>query len=528
MPTPKFTPGAQLIPLAFSRASFNGLSTELSGNILGQEWATKLENAVFDATGRPAARKGWGSITTTPGSGIVMRVFEYYKADGTSDIIFSTDANIYRDTTTPSAIEGSLTISDGNIKFANFNDKCIAFGIGTGGIPAVKTTGNFADITVNSGTAPTGTIGMAAYGRLWAFDTDGKTLRVSALLDETRWATADDGFSVDFGKVWPEGQDSAVAIEALSGDVVVFGKHSTVILSDGQASSIGIDPTTLYVSDTIPGLGAVSQFAITKALGDLIVLTPFGIVSLKREIQFKSTPLTNLSQHVQSGVVGATQAMADVNDITLTYSPQDSLLLAIFPDADTVYAFDTRMPMQDGTFRATSWSTTLQTATYSRYDENFRGSLTGTVGEVMSYTGHNDDGTEFYFDYESGWLDLGEQMNSYLKFVKRLTSFVFITQNTTVTHKVYYDFANDTYTLDKSAIAAGIAEYGPQVTNGNTAEYSADNSYEYGGGVTLRTLDASLGGGGQYIKIGVRLNTNSGNFVLQQINLYAKVGRLAS
>jgi len=534
MPTPKYSTGAQLIPLSFANPAFQGLNTELGGNILPQQWATLLENAVFDETGRPASRRGWLSLTSSAVTGQIKRVFEHYEADETSTPIFSTDSAIYENVSTPSALTGSLTITDGNIKFVNFNDACVAFGIGTGGIPAKRTSGNFADITVTTGTAPTSGIGTSAFGRLWCVDTDGKTLRYSALLDETRWDVADGGGSVDFSKVWPSGQDSIVAVEEFGGDLVVFGTNNTVVMTDGSGSSLGIDPTNLYVSDTIPGVGAVSQFAICRAAGDLWFLSKFGIVGLKRELVQKSTPYQNLSANVQSGVTGALAAMADVDDITLAYSPKHSMVVANFPDVNTSYVFDTRVQLEDGTYRASSWNSKLHTLAYIRSADNFYGTLSTVDGEVMSYSGNSDDGTAFIFDYESGWLDLGEELNIYLKFVKRMTSFVFITQNVEVTHKVEYDFGSNTYELAKAAQGTPAAEYnayGAVVSGSTQAEYASfgdAESVEYGGGVTLRTIDAPLGGSGQYIKVGVRLSTEAGAFVLQQINLFAKVGRIAT
>ena len=535
MPTPKFSRGAQLIPLSFANPAFQGLNTELGGNILPQQWATILENAVFDDTGRPASRKGWNTLTTTPGATNVKTLFEHWEADETSTIIQASDTDIYEDVSTPSSIKGSLTISDGNIKFVNFNDKCVAFGIGTGGIPAVRTTGNFADITVNSGTAPTSGVGTSAFGRLWCVDTDGKTMRYSALLDETRWDSADGGGSVDFSKVWPSGQDSVVAIEEFGADLIVFGKNNTVIMTDGSGSTLGIDPTALYVSDTIPGVGAISQFAITRAAGDLWVLTDFGIVGLKRELVQKSTPYNNISTNVQSGVTGALAAQGTaVDDIRMAFSPKHSMVVAHFPAVDTSYVFDTRFQMENGAYRCSTWLSSLQALTYVRAADNFYGTLSGATGEVFSYTGNSDNGTAFVFDYESGWLDLGEELNLLLKFVKRMTSFVFITQNVEVTHKVQYDFQNNEFSINKSAQGTPASEYnafGAVVSGSTQAEYAADGdaeSVEYGGGVTLVTLDAPLGGSGQYIKVGLRLSTEAGEFVLQQINLFAKVGRYAT
>lgn len=535
MPTPKFSPGAQLIPLSFSNPAFQGLNTELGGNILPQQWATILDNAVFDDTGRPAARKGWRTLTTTPSGTIVKKVFEHYLADETSTIIFSTDSDILNDVSTPTSIKGTLTITDGNIKFANFNDKCIAFGVGTGGIPAVRTTGNFADITVNSGTAPTSGVGTAAFGRVWGVDTDGKTLRYSSLLDETRWDVADGAGAIDFSKVWPSGQDSIVAVEEFAGDLVIFGTNNTVVMTDGQGSSLGIDPTAIYVSDTIPGVGALSQFAITRAAGDLWVLTKFGVINLSRELQSKTTPFQNISKNVQSGITGATNASAVMDDISLVYSPKHSLVVANFPQPARSYVFDTRIRLEDGSFRASTWTSPLQTLFYVRAQDNLLGSLTTAAGEIMSYNNSDDDGAAYIFDYESGWLDMGQELNVLLKFVKRMTSFTFVTQNVVVTHKIKYDFQNTQHAFDVSAKGSRIAEYGSSEygTNGvynvndNTLTPGVDVS-EFGGGVSLRTLDAPGAGGGQYIKIGLRLDNNTGEFVLQQINLYAKVGRIAT
>ena len=522
---------AQLIPLNFAAPGFKGLNTEMAGNILPPEWATKLENAVFDETGRPAARNGWLSITSTPVTGTIQRIHEYVTSTGTSEIIFSTADNIYDGVSAPASVKGALTISNGNIKFVNFNNKVIAFGIGTSNNPAVYSGSTFASIVVNSGTAPTGRIGTAAFGRIWVTDSNGSTIRYSALLDETNWGTAEGGGTIDMHNIWPAGQDEIVAITEFQGDLVVFGKNQTVIMTDGRGQALGISPDALYVSDTIPGVGAVSQFAITKAAGDLWVLTRFGVISLGRELQQKSTPFQNISKNVQSGVTGAYQGEPVKDAITMLFSPTHSMVVVIFPVTEVAFTFDTRAPLEDGSFRSTSWVVPLQTAAYLINTSAIYGSIKTTAGELHSYTGKSDSGTDFIFDYESGWLDLGQEMNVHLKFVKRMTSFVFVTQNVQVRHRVLYDFASNAYALNKIAQGSIVGEYNAwnAVVEGSVqAEYGTGADFEYGGGVTLRTMDAPLGGGGQYIKVGLRLNTEAGDFVLQQINLYARVGRLAT
>jgi hypothetical protein len=506
---------------------------------MGPEWATVLDNIVFDANGRPTARKGWTKIHDTASTDVVKRVFEYRSAAATSYTISAHDdgvggATIYENTTDRT---GVLAPTDGNIKFVNFNDKCIAFGIGTGGAPAVKTgTGNFIDIVVATGTAPTSGIGTAAYGRIWGCDTDGKTLKYSALLDETKWAVPDGGGTIDFGKVWPSGQDSIVAIEEFGGDLIVFGTRDTVIITDGAASELGMDPTTLYVSDTIPGVGAVSQFAICRAAGDLWVLTRSGIVGLKRELVQKSTPVGNFSRNVQSQVVSLTTAETDKDDITLVYDPVNSFVLAIFPTSNFHLCFDTRQPMEDGSYRVSSWSGELQTANFMINANNMYGSLTDSTGDVFQYQTNEDDTTTIAIDYESSWMDLGQEMNNYIKIVKRMTTFVFITETIVATHKIAYDFGLADQTLQKTAVGGGSAQWGLAEWGSNgvfdssngTLVAGTDVSEWSGASTTLNTMDAPLGGSGQYIQVGIRLDTASGEFSLQQINLFAKVGRLAT
>lgn len=529
----------QLLPISLVAPAFKGLNLELSGGILGPEWATTLDNIVFDANGRPTARKGWSVIHNTASTDVVKRVFEYRAASTTAYTISAHDdgggtVTLYEGTTNRT---GTLTPSDGNIKFANFNDSVVAFGIGTGGIPAIKTgTGNFADITVNAGTAPTGGVGTSAFGRLWAVDSDGKTLRYSALLDETRWDTANGGGSIDFSRVWPSGQDTIVAIEELAGDLIVFGKRDTVVVSDGSASELGLDPTTIYVSDTLPGVGAISQFAITRAAGDLWVMTRSGLVSLQREIVQKSTPINNISRNVQSQVVTLQNAESDYDDITLVYNPVDSFVLCIFPGSDLHLCFDTRAPMEDGSFRCSTWSGDLQTAHWMIEANKLYGSLTGTVGDVVQYQTNSDISTSYAVDYESGWIDMGQELNNYIKMVKRMTSFVYITESVVATHKVAFDFGLGEQNLQKSAVGGGSAQWGLAEwgsngvynVNDTTLVAGTDVSEWSGASTTLNTMDAPLGGSGQYIQVGIRLDTASGEFSLQQINLFAKVGRLAT
>lgn len=538
MPAPNVTGGGVLQPINLTGPGFLGVNTDQSAVVLPPEWATAANNAVFDDNNRLAVRQGWTSQTTSAASDSFIRVHEFIQADGTAEIIASADDDIYSGVTSPSSIDGSLTITDGNIKFVNFNDECVAFGIGTGGIPVVYTgSGNFGDITVNSGTAPTGLIGTAAYGRLWVVDADGKTIRYSALLDETRWATADGGGTIDMSQVWAGGQDEVVAIAAFAGDLVVFGKNQITIWTDGAGTTLGLDPDELYISDEISGIGALSQFGIAQVEGDLWFCAPNGITSLNRARTERTTPQDAVTANVEDEYRGFLATQADEDDITLVYSPEEGFALCIFPDPGRVLCIEGRpVNYQNGpVYRATTWTCELQTAYYRTSNRTLLGALTSTTGELMTYSNYSDNGTTYSFSYESGWLDLGQEAAQFIKWVKKLTSVVFVGANTTINYTLKYDFETTGRNQQAEVVGSTGAEF-------NVSEFTDSGSgigykdpdqpslgeSEFSGGITLRTLPMPGAGGGQYIKVGVSLNNNAGQFALQQINLFAKIGRIAN
>jgi len=536
MPTDRQHGGAALIPINLTTPAMRGLNTEAGASLLTPEWATILNNVIFDSAGRAAVRKGWRTQTATPGAGIIMRIHEYVKADGTVKTISSTDADIFNTASAPTSIEGTLGITEGNIKFVNFNDKCIALGTGTSANPSVYTgASTFTTVAVNSGTAPTGRIGTAAFGRLWVSDADGHTIRYSALLDETRWAPADGGGTIDMARVWPSGQDVITAIEEFAGDLVIFGRNNTVIWTDGAGSDVGINPLNIYISDTIPGIGCVSQFALARVKGDMWFLSHAGVQTLSRALQDKTTPTINVSKNVQTNLL-AYMVSATADDLTMCYSPIEDFVLLVFPQANKMFMFDTRGAMEDGSYRATEWSGDLQTCVYFPNDQQLYGSITGTVGEIMKHIGYSDDGTAYDFSYVSGWLDFGEQ-NQFFKFVKRLTSFMFVSVDTELTFSMWYDFNTNAKQVVKAVTGDQGSEYSVSEFSGSATDvayigYKDPNATvlresEFGGGVALQKLIIPGKGGGQYVKLGVTLSTSEGGFSLQAINLYAKVGRIA-
>ena len=523
MPTPRAHGGAALQPINLVSPAFFGLNTENEAALLGPEWATTLNNVIFDRAGRIATRKGWQSVTSTPGAAEIERVHEFRKADGTAETIMTTSADILRSATSPTSIIGVLTLADPHISLVNFNDKMIGF---NEGVIVWTGTGDFTAVSAVSGTAPNGTIGMSAYGRLWGVDVDGHTIRYSALLDETRWDPSDGGGVIDMSQVWPRGQDEIVALAEFNGDIVVFGRNHVVFWTDGRGATLGVDPEALYVADTLQGVGAISQHAIEGVTGDLWFLTPNGVTSLGRVVVSKSNPQRNISKNVQNFVGDLHRQVANPDTISMSYSPQEDIVILTFPDAGRCIIFDARQELPDTSFRAASWTCNVKGMQYMRSGAWF-GSLTGSTGEVFQYTGYDDDGESFTFSYESGWLNFGEEVGQYLKILKRIGSVTLVEASTDILYSWEFDFGVNSYQITRAAAGGLASEFNIAEFSGFRIPADSEGIAEYSGGIALRVIPVPTRGTGQYIKVGVEVDTNNASFALQQLTLFAKIGRVA-
>jgi hypothetical protein len=441
-------------------------------------------------------------------------------------------STLYKTPSAPTAITGSGVITNARDKIVNFNDKVIVFD--TSGL-SVYTGTTLDAVTINSGTAPSSNIGMSAFGRLWGVDTDGKTIRYSALLDETRWDSADGGGIIDMTKVWPSGQDSVVAMAAFNGDLVVFGTNHVVFWTDGAASALGITPTDLYVADAIGGVGAVTQHGITDVKGDIWFLSYNGVVNVGRLIQEKSNPLTNISKNNASFVNELLRlSSSDYDRIELTFSHRDEMVLLNFPGPGRQLYFNTLGTLEDQTYRTASWTSDLQACHYVTDSQTLYGVLAGVTGEVFTYNEYSDDATSYTFAYESGWLDFGEQVQQFIKVLKRYQAVMLVQNSSTVTFDWEYDFGANIFQAQATTTGAEGTEFnvGEFGANGSRDPLDGDlvagtDVSEYGGGLRLQVIPAPGQGSGQFIKVGISYDTANANFALQQLTLFAKIGRIA-
>lgn len=521
MPAPhlvKIIPSAQLQPIDLVAPGFRGLNLSQAAAVLPPVFCTEAMNAVLDKSGRLAARRGVTNLSTTaiPSSPVVRTLFEYIDASGAVVPIIAWDGGIGTSLSDPdgSDVSGTVTVSNGTWLFQNFNGKVLGFQDGQKLI--VKTGGNFATVTESSGTAPTGGVALAAFGRVWQLGSDKQTVYYSGLLDETQWNSGGAG-SIDMRNVWTQGMDEVTAIRAFNGALIVFGKRHIVFWRDGTGSALGIDPTNLAVADVVEGTGCVSQFTI-QPVGetDLLFLSSNGVQSLQRLLVQRSAPIATLTKYVRDELLLQLQSETP-SAIRSTYNPLEGFYLLSFPESGTTWVLDQRQRWQDADGDelsvVTRWSI-APTALHTRLSHVTL--MAYSAGKVGQYLGDDDEGTRFRFIYRSPWLDLGEQLANYIKIIKRLGALIYALNAQSLVFKWGVDFREDDSSITQEVSGDANAEFGE-------AEFGED---EFSGGLALRVFKLPARGRGQYLRIGIEADV-SGEFSLQQAELFAKIGRLA-
>ena len=517
----------QLQPITLVAPGSWGLNKEAEYNLLEPQWATEATNCVIARGGRIASRSGWADQTTTPiaATPSIDVLHEYIQKDGTK-VVISTAANkIFKDITDFTVGANNITSttapSADNWQFVNFNDYVI--GVQKGHAPIQwQNSSVFTDISF-TGTGYDGNCIHAAFGRVWAADADLQTLRYSSLLDHTDMSTT--GGVIDMSSVWTKGMDEIVAVSSLGSNLIVFGRNHIIIWADGTGSEIGLNPTNMYVADTIEGTGCIARDSVQQiGEGDVWYLSRHGIQSLGRVIADKNNPLASVTKNVKSYLLGYIEselsADAKLDAVRSVFSPEEGFYLLMLPSGNHIICIDTNSQFQDPrdgelSYPVTEWSMSgdIKCACVRQNGDL----LFGSTGVVGKYSGDIDDATPFTMDYWGAWLNLGDELNARLKMLKELSAIIQIGGSGSATYKWEWDFLGNSSSKSIQYSAPTASEY-------NIAEY---NIAEYSGALTIQRKNFPGTGQGQYIRVGASISINGFNFVIQQLQLIPKLGRLA-
>ena len=506
----------QLQNITVAAPGFAGLNTQDSPIGVDPSFAAVADNCVIDKLGRIGARKGWEAVSTNGSSVLgtsrgIETVYEFIDNSGDKRVISAGNNKIFTGTTTLTDVTPTgYTPTANNWKVVTLNDHAYMFQRGHEPVLATDHAGSFEveEMSAHShatGTPPYGNEVLAAYGRLWVADVTGNkhTVYWSDTLNGHHWTGGTTG-SLDVTTVWPTGFDEITALAAHNGFLIIFGKKSILVYSGASS------PASMTLTDTIEGVGCIARDSVQHTGTDILFLSETGVRSFGRTIQEKSMPMRDISKNVRTDLLNLIPLQT--NPIKSLYSSEEAFYLLTLPDSNTVYCFDMRTALPDGSQRATTWS--------GMYPLSFAvlegGEIyIGISSGIVEYKGYMDGAVKYEMRYFSNPMDFGNTSN--LKFLKKFNLTIIGGQNTPTTLNWGYDYT-ESYT--KQAFTFGssnIGEYGVSEYN-TTAEYTSS--------ILINTPKVNTSGSGEVVTIGIEAEVNGAAFSIQKIDIHALLGRL--
>jgi hypothetical protein len=492
---------------------------------LASGFALVATNCVIDQYGRIGARKGWTRVNSSSGNlgaNDVGVIHELVQTDGTLTVLFAGNNKIFKLSST-SVTEltygggGSApTITASNWQCASLNGITYFFQTGHDPLiydPAVSTTTyrRVSEKTGYAGTVPSGNVAISAYGRLWvaSSSTDKVTVSFSDLIAGHVWSGGTTG-TLDTSRVWPNGADEVQALAAHNGFLFIFGKRQILVYQGATT------PATMSISDTVGGIGCLARDSVQTTSSDVIFLSNSGVRSLMRTIQEKSAPERDLSKNVRNDLMSdvASQTLSNIKSV---YSEREGFYLLTMPVTQSVYCFDTKVILQDGSSRVTTWDSITPTALYSLRSGVL---YIGKNGYIGQYTGYNDHTSVYRMQYYTNHADLGNVNQTSI--LKKISVVVIGGTNQNLFIKWGFDFKTNYLSATTTIPVQGVSEYG-------IAEYGANATVvaEYSDGIALNTLKVSATGTGKVVQTGYESDINGSQLSIQKIEIQAKNGKLS-
>jgi hypothetical protein len=514
----------QIQTFSITAPGFYGLNTQDSSLDLASGFALTAVNCVIDQYGRVGARKGWVTKNTTNtdlGSANVEAIGQLVTDSGVEYTIAAGNNKLFKlvgSTLTMLTYGGggtAPTISASNWQIAALNECLYLFQAGHDPLvfdPAVSTTTyrRVSEKTGYTGTVPSGNIVLSAYGRLWVADltTEKAVIYWSDILSGHKWANGSTG-SIDVSSVWPNGADNITGLASHNGFLFIFGKNNILVYSGAQdVLSAGV----FKISDSLTGIGCIARDTIQNTGSDVIFLSDTGVRSVLRTIQEKSAPFRDLSKNVRNDLMSAVAGEV-LSTIKSVYSPFESFYLLSLPSLKTVYCFDMKATLQDGSSRVTTWDSIDPKSFCYLRDKSL---LIGKAGYIGQYSGYQDNGNAYRFQYFTNHTDLGTPMVSSV--LKKLSVVVIGGSNQYVTIKWGYDFKENYLSQNTKIPTQGVAEFG-------ISEYNI-TGVEYSDGISLQTLTAYPTGAGKVIQTGYEADINGSSLSIQKLEIQAKNGKI--
>ena len=508
-----------IVPISLSAPGFYGLNSQDSPTDMDPKFALDATNCVIDRSGRVASRKGWLAQHTTLaalGTSDVDALGELIDPAGASTIIAAGNNKVFKFTGTTlveltyggGGVAPAITAS--NWQMCSLGTAIVLFQIGHDPLiyDATISTSAYRRLSEHatySGTVPLADCAISAYGRVWAARTTANKATVSWSDTSTfqKWTGGTAG-SLDLTSVWPAGGDEIVALAAHNNSLIIFGRRQTLIYTGA------LTPSTMALGDTITGIGCVARDSVQMTGEDVIFLSDSGVRSISRTIQEKSAPMRTVSRNVNDDIQGYIGSVAAV-DAKSVYSPADAIYLITFRTSGMTYCFDMRSPLQDGSARATVW-TSINPRSY--LSTKTRELLLGKAGYIGKYSEYTDNGTTYRMTYATAWMDFGKPMA--LSILKRIMMVILGAQDQSVVFKWGFDYNSGTNSETATLGSVTAAEYG-------VAEYGIG---EYNANQIINLISIPASGSGNVVQVGFEAQLALNAISIQKIDVHTKEGRL--
>jgi hypothetical protein len=531
---------------SISAPGFLGLNTQDSSVQLSSGFALTANNCVIDQYGRIGSRRGWTPVNTTVNTDLgsanpVQFLFEMVKTGG--NVLLSAGNNkLFTGTTTMTTATIRNAANNANVSVTitanHWQGASLPYGDGAAAEPHVylAQAGHpvlvYHELPVSGGSDPhshdSGTFGfqrlgdigtlpagytttdfvpncaLAAYGRIWLADmaNDRQTVYFSRLLDGSDFQGGDSG-SLSLNAVFPN-NDKIVALAAHNGFLIIFGRNNIAIYGNP------IDVTQLTLADYIPNVGCIARDSVVSTGTDIIFLSDTGVRSLTRIIQEKSLPFRDLSKNVRDDLIANVASESNTAAIKGVYYSRDAFYLLALPTSNIVYCFDTRAPMQDGSYRVTQWNSIDPRAFVVNDAKEL---LIGKPGYIGKYFGHYDNAAPYRMQYFTNHFDF-EQPNQ-LKILKKIGMVVIGGSGAEVAIKYGFDYSENFFAETKILAGGSSYEYG-------VGEY---NIAEYFGGIVLEKFFVNASGNGAIMQLGIESDISGNPLSIQKIDVGIKQGR---
>ena len=411
-------------------------------------------------------------------------------------------------------ITGSISPSGNDWQFANFNDKVI--GARTSNTMVAYTgSSNFANISAASGTVPDGNIVHSAFGRMWAQKADTGTnkniIAYSALLDETHWSTGAGEINVlgNVGAV-SNGYDELVAISSFDGYLVAFLRNNIIIYDSPEA------PGSLTIEQIIQGVGCIARDSVQQVGNDVYFLSDSGIRSLKQVVfTADNVEMKEVSKIVRKKLV-EDMIGGVASKIRSSYDPQEGQYWIKSP-AGNIWVFNNLNLTETEEPRITKYTNT-DWYSFVYFEGDTFLSHKGCIGKYHGYTDVDiatspPTAKSYSCRWASNYADFD---TSKLKILKNVGVTVFGASGQQIILDWDFDQGNS------NSQAALIVKGAGSSAEWNVAEW---NISEFSGGVALEKLRSSASRQGRTVSLGLTFNSNGNSMSVEQMSLFAKIGR---